>query len=192
MNNVNNTDTATRYTGIAIILHWLVALGLLINVAVIWVYPFFDDQYIRFAIDSHKSIGITLLGLALLRLTWRLSHPPPAYPIKQAFIERFLAKATHILLYGLMLLLPLSGWMHDSAWKAANEVKMYWFGLFEWPRFSWIMEMEAQQKEMLHSVFGGFHTWFSYLLYALVVLHLAAAMKHHFSKQQRVRGRGIL
>jgi len=185
-------NTASRYTNVAIILHWIVAIGILVNVTIVYTYPLFDEKYIRFAIDTHKSIGITLLGFFILRFLWRISHQPPDYPIKQTRIESNLAKGTHILLYTLMFLIPLSGWMHDSAWKAANEVKMYWFDLFEWPRIIWIMELAPEHKEMLHGLLGGVHEWFSILLYGLLLLHIAAALKHHFSKQERVRGRGMI
>ena len=89
-------------------------------------------------------------------------------------------------------MLPISGWLHDSAWVAAPEIKMHLFGLFEWPRIGYIMEMEAEAKKTVHSITGLFHTYFSYALYGLVFLHVAAALKHHFSKTHRVRGRGIL
>ena len=82
--------------------------------------------------------------------------------------------------------------MHDSAWKAASEIKMNWFGFFEWPRIAWIMQVEPVAKERLHDLFGSVHEWFTYMLYALVTLHIAAALMHHFSKTNRVRGRGIL
>lgn len=186
------SDKSGRYSGVAIALHWILALGLTANVVIALTYPLFGDENIRFFIDTHKSIGITLLGFALLRVLWRFTHQPPAYPYQQPALENFLAKATHTFLYALMLLIPISGWMHDSAWKAAPEIKMYWFGFFEWPRISWIMQVEAETKEMLHGLFGGVHEWMSYALYALVALHVIAALKHHFDKENRVRGRGIL
>lgn len=185
-------NESTRYTKVAIILHWVVAAGLFINVLLGLLAESFGKENIRFAINTHKSIGITLLGFILLRLLWRLTHKPPAYPYQQPPLERFLAGATHTLLYVVMLLIPLSGWMHDSAWKSAGEIKMYWFGLFEWPRIGWIMDVEPVAKESLHTLFGNLHEWSATALYALVALHVAAALKHHFSKTQRVRGRGIL
>lgn len=184
--------SATRYTTTAIFLHWLVALGLIGNVTLGLITDYVGDANIRFVIDTHKSIGVTLLGFVLLRLTWRVTHRPPVYPYQQPKLERILASGTHLLLYFVMLMIPMSGWMHDSAWKAAPEVKMYWFGFFEWPRISAIMQLEPDFKESLHDLFGGMHTWFSYMLYALVSLHIVGALKHHFSATQRVRGRGIL
>lgn len=181
-----------RYTKTAIFLHWLVAGGLSLNILIALTYEWFGDEHIRFFIDAHKSIGISVLGFALIRILWRFSHTPPEYPYQQPTIEKWLAKLTHIFLYLLMLLIPLSGWMHDSAWVAAPEVKMYWFGLFEWPRIATIMQAPAETKEMLHGLFGRLHEAFSIALYLLVSLHIVAALKHHFAKTNRVRGRGIL
>ena len=76
--------------------------------------------------------------------------------------------------------LPLSGWMHDSAWKDAATHPMQLFGLFEWPRIGWIMDIEAAAKENLHTVLGGVHTWAGYVLYGLFALHLIGALKHQF------------
>lgn len=185
-------NSSTRYTRTAIILHWVVAFGLVVNVVLGLSTDYVGDENIRMVIDTHKSMGITLLGFVLLRLSWRVSHKPPVYPYQQPNLERFLASATHLSLYGLMLLIPLSGWLHDSAWKAASEIKMYWFGLFEWPRIAWVMQVEPEAKERLHDLFGSMHQWFSYMLYGLVALHISAALMHHFSNTQRVRGRGIL
>ncbi|MFT5278071.1 MAG: cytochrome b561 [Granulosicoccus sp.] len=186
---INNSKS---YTKVAIILHWLVALGLILNIALALSTDYVGDENIRFVINNHKSIGITLLGFALMRILWRVTHQPPAYPYQQPKLERFAAHGTHLLLYALMLMIPLSGWMHDSAWKLASEIKMYWFGFFEWPRITVIMELEPVLKEQLHSILGGIHTWLSYALYLLVSVHVVAAIMHHYSKTNRVRGRGIL
>lgn len=182
----------TQYSRLAVTLHWLVAVGIIVNVFLAWGFGFIADEHIRFAIDTHKSIGITVLGFVVLRMLWRYTHTPPAFPYEQPVLERIVAKGTHIFLYGLMLMIPLSGWLHDSAWKSAAEHPMQLFGLFEWPRISWIMTMEPAMKEHWHEVLGIAHTGLSYALYALFVLHVAAALKHHFSRSHPVRGRGML
>lgn len=169
-----------RYTRIAMILHWLIALLIAVNVALIWSVDVIPEDDIRFVIDAHKSFGITVLGLVLMRILWRAANRPPPLPDSYPPAERAAAHGAHVLLYLVMLGLPLSGWMHDSAWKAAGEIPMYWFGLFQWPRIGWIMQIAPDLKERLHDVFGGIHTWLSYLLYALVGLHIAAALKHQF------------
>ncbi|MET0968060.1 MAG: cytochrome b [Tardiphaga sp.] len=172
--------TIERYTRTAMVLHWLIALFIFINVALIWSVDILPEDSIRPVIDAHKSFGITVLGLVLMRILWRFANRPPPLPDFYAPAEKTAAHAAHIALYGVMLALPLTGWMHDSAWKAAGEIPMYWFGLIQWPRIGWIMHIEPGLKERLHDVFGSAHTWLSYVLYALVGLHIAAALKHQW------------
>lgn len=169
-----------RYTRVAMFLHWLIALLIVINVALIWSVDWIPEERIRLVIDSHKSFGITVLGLVLMRLLWRVANRPPDLPDTYPPAEKTAAHVAHILLYVVMIGLPLSGWMHDSAWKAAGEIKMYLFGLFEWPRIGWIMNVELAAKERLHGLFGGIHHWLAYALYGLVGLHIAAALKHQW------------
>jgi len=76
--------------------------------------------------------------------------------------------------------MPLTGWAHDSAWKAAPEIPMKLFGVFEWPRIGFIMALPAERKEYLHDVLGTMHEVGGYMLIALVILHLAGALKHQF------------
>lgn len=169
-----------RYTRIAMILHWLIAVLIMLNVALIWSVNLIPEDNIRLVIDAHKSFGITVLGLVLMRIMWRAANRPPPLPDTYPPAEKAAAHGAHIALYVLMIGLPLSGWMHDSAWKAAGEIPMYLFGLFQWPRIGWIMSVEPAFKERLHDVFGGIHVWLSYALYALVGLHIVAALKHQF------------
>jgi cytochrome b561 len=169
-----------RYTRVAMVLHWLIAVLITINVALIWSVDVLPEDSIRPVIDAHKSFGITVLGLVLMRLLWRAANRPPPLPEFYPPAEKAAAHTAHIALYVVMLALPLSGWMHDSAWKAAGEIPMYWFGLFEWPRIGWILQIEPGFKERLHDIFGSAHTWLSYALYVLVGLHIAAALKHQW------------
>lgn len=174
-----------RYTRTAMALHWLVALLITGNIVLIWAIDYLPDERIRLAIDTHKSIGITVLGLAILRLLWRYTHKPPALPGTYARWERRASHAAHGLLYGLIFLMPLSGWMHDSAWKDAATHPMQLFGLVPWPRIGWIMNIEPATKEMLHDAFGALHTWAAYLLYALFAAHVGGALKHQFIDKEK-------
>jgi cytochrome b561 len=171
---------AAKYTRTAIALHWLVALLITINVLLALSADYWPDEQVRLVIDTHKSIGITVLGLAILRLLWRLTHQPPALPGHYAGWEQRASHAAHVLLYVLIFLMPVSGWLHDSAWKDAATHPMQLFGLVPWPRIGWVMSIEPATKEMLHNAFGALHAWTSYLLYALVTLHIAGALKHQF------------
>ncbi|HWT21145.1 MAG TPA: cytochrome b [Variovorax sp.] len=170
----------TRYTRTAIALHWLIAVLMIANIVLILPVEHYPDAWVRPAIDTHKSIGITVLGLVILRLLWRATHRPPALPGSYGALERFAAHAAHGALYLLMVLLPLSGWMHDSAWKDAATHPMQLFGLFEWPRIGWIMAIEPALKETWHTVLGGVHAWAGYVLYVLLGLHVLGALKHQF------------
>lgn len=175
-------ETVEKYTPVAVAVHWIMAVGLLVNVVIILTYPWWGEEHIRFAIDTHKSTGILLLGFFIMRLLWRIVVASPVIPYSQMSLEYWLAKATHFLFYVLMLMLPLSGWLHDSAWEAAPRIKMYFFGMFEWPRIGLIMNQDDEFKLFLHGLFGAIHTWLSYFLYGLVLLHVTAAFKHHFSR----------
>ena len=169
-----------RYSRPAIWLHWVVAVLLLVNVALGLCAGLVPDDWVRPIIDTHKSVGITVLGLAVLRLSWRLSHAPPPMPSSYRPWERSAAHAAHILLYVLVFALPLSGWAHDSAWKDWDTHPMRWFGLFAWPRIGSIASMAPDVKEPWHNALGLVHRGAGYALYALVVIHVAGALKHQW------------
>jgi len=161
-------------------LHWLVAALIAVNVSLVYVVDHLPDEDVRPVIDTHKSIGITVLGLALLRLLWRLAHRPPALPAAYGAWERVGARVAHGALYVLIFAIPLSGWMHDSAFKDAALYPMRLFGLVPWPRIGLIAHVEPVRKEALHALFGGVHRWLGYGLYTLLVLHIGGALKHQF------------
>ncbi len=172
--------TVHHYTKTAVVLHWLIAVGILVNIALGLSADWLPDDWVRPVIDTHKSTGITVLGLVLLRILWRIGHRPPPMPSGYARWERVAAHAAHGALYALMLALPLSGWMHDSAWKGAATHPMTLYGVVPWPRIGWIEHVEPVRKESLHDLFGWFHVVFGYVLYGLLALHIAGALKHQF------------
>jgi cytochrome b561 len=172
-------EAPPRYSTIAMLLHWLVALLIVANFALIYTTHHLPDDAQGRWIDLHMSIGLTVLGLVLLRLLWRIGHRPPPLPAYPQW-ERTTARAVHAALYVVMLALPLSGWIHDSAWKDAPANPFYWFGLFEWPRIAWIKNLSQARKEVLHGDFLQAHKLFGYALYALVTAHILGALKHQF------------
>jgi cytochrome b561 len=174
-----------RYTRPAVILHWLMAILIVINVVFILSAESVGETNIRFMYDTHKSIGITVFGLVVLRILWRLTHRPPALPFDYKRWEKLASKWTHGVLYFIMFFMPVSGWLHDSAWKGAAENKLGYFGLFELPRLGWLMDMEPAAKEAWHGVMGQAHEIGGYALYALVFLHIAGALKHQFVDKHR-------
>ena len=167
-----------RYTRTAIWLHWLIAAGIAANVALAWIWPHLADAGVRPAIDTHKSIGVTVLGLAAMRLLWRLTHRPPPSPARHARWEKRAAHATHCALYALLFAMPLTGWIMDSAYKDAATHPMFWFGLFEWPRIPAVLHLAPAIRDRVHDGFGAAHHYLSWLLYGLFALHVAGALKH--------------
>ncbi len=173
-------EVANRYTRTAMLLHWLVAALIIGNLVLIWTVDLFPDDLVRPAINTHKAIGLTVLGLALLRVLWRLSHRPPPLPRSYPRVERAGAHLAHLLLYALILGLPISGYIHDSAFKDAAAHPLTLFGLVEIPRLGFIMRLDPATKEQVHATWFAVHADLAYALYALLALHVLGALKHQF------------
>lgn len=160
----------TTYTLTAIRLHWLVFL-LIFAAFSLGLYmadlPLSPDKLILY--NYHKWMGITVLLLAVLRLLWRLTHRPPELPGAMAGWERFAAHAMHFLLYVMIFAVPLTGWLMSSA-KGFQTV---WFGVLPLP------DLIGKDKE-LGKQLAALHEFVNYTMLALVVVHVAAALKHHF------------
>jgi cytochrome b561 len=171
---------ADRYTRTAMVFHWLIALLIAANVTLAWIVDRLPDAMVRPVIDTHKSFGITVLGLAIMRVLWRATHAPPPLPASYPVWERRSAHAAHFVLYALLFCLPLSGWMHDSAWAGAASHPMYLYGLVPWPRIGWLMAIDPANKDYWHDLLGRVHTSFAYVLYAMVAAHVAGALKHQW------------
>jgi cytochrome b561 len=169
-----------RYTAPAIVLHWLIAGLIVLNIGVGLTAESFPETWVRPMIDLHKSVGLTVLGLVVLRSLWRLTHPAPALPARYSRAERIGSHSVHILLYGLMAWLPISGWLHDSAFKdaAAHPLRLFW--TIPWFRIQTIANMEPVAKEALHARLYTLHAWGAYALYAFVAVHIIGALKHQF------------
>ena len=121
------------------------------------------------ALAWHKSLGLTILMLAVLRLAWRWMNPIPDLTAETRPWERVLAKLSHLLLYGLIFALPLSGWLMSSA----KNYPVSWFKLFQFPDLVAPDERLFQQMRDLHHLLFG-------VLVVVALLHIAGALKHHF------------
>jgi len=176
--------TANKYTKIAVLLHWLIALLILCNIALGLGSNYVPDADVRKVIDLHKSIGITVLALAFIRFFWRFSHTPPPLPADYARWEHVAAQAAHVALYFLIFALPITGWIHDSAWSAAASHPMQLFWVIPWFRLGFITGLDPATKEMVHSLFGTIHVYLGYALYGVLGLHVLGALKHQFVDKQ--------
>jgi len=170
-----------RYTRIAIVFHWVIAAFVVTNIALAWTFKIWDDRpWTQSVTNTHKTIGITVLGLALMRLLWRIAHRPPPLSPAIARWQAVAARTGHAALYFLIIAMPLSGWIYDSAWEYAANVPIDFFGLFEMPRIAWVADMPAGPKKEVDGLFHHVHEWLSYLLYVLLAAHLAGALKHQY------------
>ena len=174
----------SRYTRLAIVLHWLVALLIVLNVALIWSANYLPEGWVRPVVDTHKSTGVTILGLAVMRVLWRFANPPPPLPASYSRWERVSAHTVHIALLLLLLGLPLSGWTQDSAWKNAAAFPMQWFYAFPWPRIGFVINLEPGVREVVYVIAGRTHVLLSYALYVLFLLHVGGALKHQLIDRQ--------
>jgi cytochrome b561 len=187
-------EDGVSYTHVAMLLHWAIALLIIANIALglsaaLLPTSILSDTGARVVIDTHKSIGITVLGMAILRVLWRLTHRPPPLPSVFPGWEKAMAHAAHIALYVLIFALPLSGWMHDSAWSAAASHPMHLFGLVPWPRVGFLMHLDPDLKDQLHTQLGTLHTACGYALYVVLALHILGALKHQWIDRHPVLGR---
>jgi len=176
-----------RYTRTAITFHWLIAIGIVTNIALAWIWPLVADEKVRPMIDLHKSVGITILGLAIMRLLWRLSHKPPALPMGYKPWEVRTSHIVHWALYVVIFAMPLTCCIMDSAWKDAATHPMQLFGMFQWPRLGFIMNLPPDTRERMHSLFGDAHEWIAKLVYVLFVLHVAGALKHQLEGHKELQ-----
>src|SRR5262245_14499157 len=126
-------NSFSRYGAAAMAFHWLMALMILFMLGLGLFMTILDETDPRTfpLFQLHKSIGLTILILAIARLAWRLANPVPTLPVGMSARERIASRVVHALLYALMIAIPLLGWATVSA--AALAVPTMWFGIFEWP-----------------------------------------------------------
>lgn len=173
--------TATRYSVVAIILHWAIALAIIGMIFLGWWMT--DALHAKGAAEgvrrlgydltqTHKSIGITILALSVLRILWRLSHPAPPLPAEMSRLSRLIARAVHGAFYVLMIAIPMSGWALVSTSKIG--VATTWFKLFTIPH------LPLPRNHALHELAEDVHGKLAWVMLALLALHVAAALMHHY------------
>lgn len=161
---IDRSDTVLRYSRVAMLFHWTIAALVIVNLTIGLLHDAIGGMAL------HKAVGLTVLALTVARLVWRLSHKAPPLPAHMPGWERAAAHATHWTLYLLMVAMPLTGWLMVSGGPTPRPTS--WFGLAQVPPLP------------VGRAAGGFgheaHELLGWLMLALVLLHVAAALRHHF------------
>lgn len=163
------TVTARRYDRVAITLHWLIAVGVIAQIALGWWMIEIPKQPVgvrAYWFNLHKSIGLTLAALIALRLGWRLAHRPPPLPGSVPAWQVRAAAISHWLLYTCMIVMPLAGYLGSTF--SGYPIRLYGMTL---PGWGW-------RDDALKDFFSDLHLATAWAFMALIALHVAAALKH--------------
>ncbi|RVC56962.1 MAG: cytochrome b [Mesorhizobium sp.] len=178
------TNTSTRYGWAMIVLHWLIGIIFIGQFVLGFVMMRIESQRTAFElIQLHKSFGFLLLGLIIPRIAWRLGNIVPALPSSVGGLERQAAPLAHFALYLFQITLPLSGWALVSV--STLEIPSMPFNLFVMPNLPLAVSDAAE------SFWTAAHWYLAYAGIALVVLHVLAALRHHFWLRDSVLARMI-
>lgn len=162
--------TDARYGAVAIALHWLVAVAVVANFPLGLYMAELPESPRKVELAAyHKWIGATVFALMAVRLGWRLAQRPPPLPPAMPAWQQRAAAAAHWALYALLVAIPLSGWLYSSA----AGVPTVYLGL-------WRLPDGVGADETLAAALKLAHQTLSFGLLALVIVHVAAALKHHF------------
>jgi cytochrome b561 len=180
-----------RYGTVAMTFHWVIAVLILTNVGLgIWFVNFIGrtDPARGAVVNWHESLGITVLVLSVLRLAWRLMNPVPSLPADFSPGKRRFARGTHHALYALMILVPLVGWGLASL----PPRPLLLFGAIPWPKLAFLAALSADAKKSAAGVIAPSHVVLGFLLFALAIGHLCAALfYHHMIRKDRVLQRMV-
>lgn len=186
-------NTSTSWGWPARLLHWVMALMILallgVGTYMTGLDPFDPDRY-RLT-QTHKSVGFTVFILALIRVGWRAVNPSPALPAGMPRWQKAASHASHHLLYLLILAIPLTGWLMVTASPLNDpdnypvQVRNMVWGLFEMP------DLFPASNAALSEAFALAHSLSTKALAALLLVHVAAALKHHFVEKDTILTRMI-
>ena len=180
----------SAYSAGAITLHWLIAALVLTNIGLAWYFNALPHALRSPPTQLHKSIGITILILSLARVAWRLANPPPPLPAAMPAWERLAAQTLHTLFYVFIIVMPLSGWAYVSASPLIKVHPTVLYGLVPWPAFPF-PGLDADGVHAAGRAAHRIHTSLALVAYAMIALHVSAALKHQFFDRDEVLGRMI-
>ncbi len=169
-------NSSDRFGAVAQIFHWTIVALIIVQFVLAEQAEDLPTGLEKLAtLARHKSVGITILALAILRLLWRWTNPTPTLPSNMKPWERMLARGTHFGLYGLLIVQPLTGWLMSSA----KSYSVSWFGLITLPDLVAKDERLFETLQETHEILAG-------TIFTLAVIHALAALKHHFVNRDEV------
>lgn len=181
-----------RYTTVAIILHWVIAIMLVSMVFYGWWMEGLRDLAlageitfgeVQSAYNWHKTAGITILVLSLARLAWRFTHPVPPLSAGTPAWQAFAARFTHVAFYGVMIGAPIMGWITASATQFPTH--LFNIDALTLPR------LPVPQTDGFYELAGSIHGAGGWVIFGLLALHAGAALKHHVLDRDGVLTRMI-
>lgn len=182
-------DRVVRFTYIAIFFHWVVAALILTNILMAWQFHSIHGPLGSAILQIHKSIGITILLLSVLRLMWRLLNPPPPFADTMRVWEKGAAKIVERGFYFIMFALPLTGWVIASTLSLPTPIML--FGVVHWPYIPSLSTLPFDQRLGVYGLSVAAHHLLARITYALLALHVLAALRHQFIKRDAVLARMI-
>ncbi len=169
-------NSEDRYGVVTQLLHWAIVVLIIVQYVLAERAEDLPLGSAKIAtLAQHKSFGMTILFLALMRLVWRWMNPVPKIPSSMPRWQRLGAHVSHIGLYALLLAAPILGWMMSSA----RNFPVSWFGLFTFPN---LVGPNRPLYDFLHEA----HEVAAKLIFVLALLHAGAALKHHFIDKDNV------
>ena len=181
-------NTRARYGNVAMTLHWLIAGAVILNICLgLYMIQILSDQDpARFAVvQFHKSVGLSVLVLSLVRLGWRLFNPVPPLPASMSPWLKVAAHGTHFLLYFLIIAIPLAGWALVSA--SPLGLPTSYFGIFHWPHIPFLADLPRAQKRPFHHEFALLHIYLAFSAILLIPIHVAGALYHQWRSEDVLR-----
>jgi cytochrome b561 len=168
-------NTIERYGIGAIVLHWLIAFLILGQIGLGWYMSDLVLSPTKIKLFGlHKEIGVMILILATLRISWRTINIVPSL-MSISYFDRVTARFVHGILYFFMFAVPISGWCMSSA----NGMSVSFFGWFTLP------DLVSPDKQLAY-LFNAIHVWLAYTLLGTIGLHVAGALKHHFINKDTI------
>jgi cytochrome b561 len=178
--------TRTGYATVAVILHWAIAALIVTNLYLGWRMGFLKGLAQFDVFQLHKSIGITVLVLSVLRLASRLVRPPPEPATLKAW-EKAAATAVHSAFYVVMIGMPLSGWIVVST--SPLNIPTLLYHVAPWPHFPGVHELAGSARKAVNHAFSLTHESMAFGSLGLLALHLGAVAKHELLDREAVLAR---